>query len=83
MRLPFDDQFELAGKHVDDLLVGMLVLRKRRAGIDVDPRVRHAIRVHEPGAQAGKDFTDGNAFKLNERHASTPPRRPTAAARHP
>lgn len=76
MRLPFHDQFELAGKDVHDLLVGMLVLRKRRAGIDVDPRVRHAIRVHEPGAQARKNLTNLQSIEMNQRHPNTVPQLP-------
>ncbi len=69
MRLAFDDEFQLAGQHVDDLFVGMLMLGERRARIDVHPRVRHAIGVHQAGAKTGKNLTNRKASKLNERHA--------------
>jgi hypothetical protein len=58
MRNAFDDELELAGEHADDLLVRMLMLGKRGAGIDIYPRVRHAIGMNETGPEAWKDFAD-------------------------
>jgi hypothetical protein len=53
--------------------MGMLVLRERRARVDVHPRMRHAIRVHEPGTKTGKNLTNLQSIEVNERHPHTVP----------
>ena len=42
--------------HADNLFVRMLMLRERRAGIDIDPRMRDAVAVDQAGPQARKDL---------------------------
>lgn len=66
-----DDDFEFAFDDADDLLVRVLMLGKRRPGIDLDPRVRLAIGMNEPGPQAGEDFTDRQLRDGNKRHPDT------------
>ena len=52
-----DVQFERAVEHADNLLqLRVLVLGERRAFVRLHPRMRHAVRVHEPRPQAGKSF---------------------------
>lgn len=70
MRLAFDDKLELAGEDVDDLFMRMLVFGKRRAGIDVDPRMRHAVGVNEPRTQTRENLSNRQGRKVNKRHLS-------------
>ena len=63
-----DNQLQLAGDDADDLLVRMGVFRKRRTRIDLDPRMRDAIRMDQAGPQAWKNLTDGDLFELHEWH---------------
>ena len=56
MHHAFDDQLELAVNQTDNLLVRVIMFREGRTGVDVYPRVRHAVAVNEAGPQARKDF---------------------------
>ncbi len=69
MRHAVHHQLELAFDDADHLLVRVVMLGERRAGIDVDPRMRHAIGVNEARAQAGKDLTDAELVQGNQGHA--------------
>ena len=52
---PVHHQFELAGNHADNLFVRMLMFGERRARINFDPGMRHAIAVNE--ARAGRKIS--------------------------
>ena len=82
MRLAFDDQFQLAGQHVDDLFVGMLMLGNvapaSTSTVECDTRSLCTSRARRPGK-----ITNRNPLKLMSRHGSPPPRRRTASARRP
>jgi len=58
MCLALHHQFQLSFDHADNLLVRMLMLRERRAGVDLDPGVCLAISVNETGAQAREELAD-------------------------
>ena len=63
-----DDQFELAVYHGDDLLVRMVMLGKARARAQLHPRVRHLLRVNQPGSKSWEDLPHGQSVEGNQWH---------------
>ena len=68
---PLDNQLEVPFEHADDLFVRMLMLWKRRAAVELHPRVGDTVAMYEAGAEAGKDLAHRQSINLNERHLTT------------
>src|SRR5207249_7909839 len=67
-RFPGDRELKFAFDHVDHLFVGMRVLGKERARLNLPMRKGHVGRMHEMDFETGKDFPQRLVVELDKGH---------------
>jgi len=72
VRFALHGELEGAPDDRGDLLVGMGMLRQRRAGLRVPAGQGHELGMHKPGREAGNHLPFSDVFQMDEGHGCAP-----------